>query len=90
MSSTGSPNVLQRIPLRVTLVVALVVLAAVGLTVTGVVVTTQLRSYLVDQVDQDLAGQIPRSLTGPGAEGEDPSPFGRGRPEWLRITSPDW
>jgi two-component system OmpR family sensor kinase len=86
VSDNPASTFLQRIPLRVTLVVALVVLAAVGLTVTGVVVTTQLRAYLVDQVDQDLSGQIPRSLVGPG--GPEDSPFGAGRPEWLRVTSP--
>ena len=55
MSQNPVSAVLQRTPLRVTLVVALVLLSAVGLTVTGAVVTTQLRGYLVDQVDQDLA-----------------------------------
>jgi two-component system OmpR family sensor kinase len=79
---------LQRAPLRVTLVVALVLLAAVGLTVTGAVVTTQLRGYLVDQVDQDLAGQIPRSLAqGDGQPGGQEQTFGPGRPEWLRAVT---
>jgi two-component system OmpR family sensor kinase len=86
VSSNPVRTVLQRTPLRVTLVVALVLLAAVGLTATGAVVTTQLRGYLVDQVDQDLAGDIPPSLQGP-QPGDQPSPFGHGRPEWLRVTT---
>ena len=86
MSPNPVRTVLQRTPLRVTLVVALVLLAAVGLTATGAVVTTQLRGYLVDQVDQDLAGDIPRSLQGP-QPGDEHSPFGHGRPEWLRVTT---
>ncbi len=88
-----------QIPLRVKLVLALVVLAAVGLTATGAVVTTQLRGYLVSQVDADLAGQIPPSLasggtasggvtTDDGGRARDGDPFGRGRPEWLRLLDP--
>jgi two-component system, OmpR family, sensor kinase len=86
---TANPvrTALQRAPLRVTLVVALVLLAAVGLTATGAVVTAQLRGYLVDQVDQDLAGDIPQSLAAP-RQSDDGSPFGPGRPEWLRVTTP--
>ncbi len=90
MSRPGtSRSLLQRTPLRVTLVVALVVLSAVGLTATGVAVTASLRGYLVDQVDQDLAGQIPRSLAQDGGGDRDREPFGPGRPEWLRFTSAD-
>ena len=79
-----------RAPLRVRLVVALLALVAVALVVTGVTATTQLKGYLVAQVDRDLAGQIPPSLTRPGAAavgGDVASPFGPGRPEWLRVTS---
>jgi two-component system OmpR family sensor kinase len=82
-------SILQRTPLRVTLVVALVLLAAIGLTATGAVVTAQLQGYLVQQVDDDLAGAIPPTLAGPprADDGQD-SPFGPGRPEWLRVTTP--
>jgi two-component system OmpR family sensor kinase len=87
-------RVLQRTPLRVTLVVAVVLLAAIGLAVTGVVATTQLHGYLVAQVDDDLNGPIPASLLTnpagprPGDGGDGSSPFGRGRAEWLRLMSP--
>lgn len=43
------------IPLRVTLVLALVALAAVGLLVSGVAVTSALHNVLMDRVDQQLA-----------------------------------
>ena len=80
--------VLQRIPLRITLVVALVVLAAVGLTVTGVVVTTQLRSYLVHQVDRDLEQLSQRPPPG-GAGGGDAgdSPFETSRDEYYALAT---
>ncbi|WP_280234760.1 sensor histidine kinase [Nocardia cyriacigeorgica] len=42
------------IPLRVTLVLALVVLAAAGLLASGVAVTSSLRTVLVDRLDQQL------------------------------------
>jgi two-component system, OmpR family, sensor kinase len=86
VSRNPAPSVLARTPLRVQLVVALLVLVTLGLAVTGVVATTQLRGYLVAQVDQDLAGDIPQSLQGP-QPGDERSPFGAGRPEWLRVTT---
>jgi two-component system, OmpR family, sensor kinase len=77
-----------RTPLRVRLVVALLALVAVALVVTGLTATTQLRGYLVDQVDRDLAGQIPPQLMrGPTAGDDGSAAFGPGRPEWLRVTS---
>jgi two-component system OmpR family sensor kinase len=85
---TGNParSVLQRTPLRVTLVVALVVLSAVGLTATGVVVTTQLRGYLVGQVDQDLVrlADRPPQRQGPG---EDDNPFETSRDEYYALAT---
>ena len=92
MSPTTLPRSwLQRAPLRVTLVVALVMLAAVGLTVTGAVVTTQLRGYLVDQVDQDLA-QIAQRRPTPddlgGGRGGD-TPFETSRDEYLGFAAAD-
>ena len=77
---------LQRTPLRVTLVVALVLLAAVGLTVTGVVVTAQLRGYLVDQVDQDLErlADRPPQRQGPS---EDDNPFETSRDEYFALAT---
>jgi two-component system OmpR family sensor kinase len=81
-------TVLQRTPLRVTLVVALVLLAAVGLTATGAVVTTQLRGYLVDQVDKDLAAASQR-LDPPGGRGPGDGPFETSRDEYLGYTATD-
>lgn len=46
---------LQAIPLRVTLVVALVVLAAAGLLASGIAVTSALNSVLTKRVDQQLS-----------------------------------
>ncbi|MBF6349645.1 HAMP domain-containing histidine kinase [Nocardia flavorosea] len=67
------------LPLRVTLVLALVALATVGLLASGVAVTSALRSTLIDRVDQQLeeaadswarpGGRPPVSLPGePGKE----------------------
>jgi two-component system OmpR family sensor kinase len=84
-------SVLQRIPLRVTLVVALVLLAAIGLTATGAVVTAQLKGYLVDQVDQDLsrlASRPPGDGPGRGA-GSDDDPFQTSRDEYYAFATPD-
>ena len=61
-----------RLPLRVKLVAAVLALVALGLLVTGVAATTQLRSYLLDQVDQDLRGagvSVAATLRGPGRGG---------------------
>jgi two-component system OmpR family sensor kinase len=80
---------LQRVPLRVALVVALVVLAAVGLTVTGVVVTTQLRGYLVAQVDQDLAELSQRPPRVGPLDGNNQSPFAVSRDEYIGYTATD-
>ena len=83
-----SRPLLQRVPLRVTLVVALVVLAAVGLTVTGVVVTTQLRTYLVHQVDRDLE-QLSSRPPPPGGIVTDrgDSPFETSRDEYIGYAT---
>ena len=80
---------LQRVPLRVTLVVALVVIAAVGLTVSGVVVTTTLRGYLVHQVDKDLVGLVERQPRPGDLAGGDEGPFGASRDEYLGYAARD-
>jgi two-component system OmpR family sensor kinase len=72
----------------VRLVVALLALVALALVVTGVVATTALHGYLVQQVDRDLTAGGP-DLGGPPAGGDDESPFRSGRAEWLRFTSLD-
>ncbi|MCU1601543.1 MAG: ATP-binding protein [Frankiales bacterium] len=51
-------GVWTRTPLRVKLVVALVLLATLGLAVSGVAATTALRGYLVDRVDQQLQSSV--------------------------------
>jgi two-component system OmpR family sensor kinase len=89
-------RVLQRIPLRVTLVIALVLLAAIGLTATGVVVTSAIRGYLVGQVDKDLSVLIhrnPPQSTSPGGgagggDGDGPgaTPFETSRDEYYAIA----
>ena len=45
---------LRLLPLRVKLVLSVLVLVAVGLLVSGLTATSVLRSYLIDQADQDL------------------------------------
>ncbi|MFN2539078.1 MAG: histidine kinase dimerization/phospho-acceptor domain-containing protein, partial [Mycobacteriales bacterium] len=73
----------SRTPLRVKLVVALVVLAALGLAVSGLAATTALRGYLLDRVDQQLEsavrdqGAVARLLSGYAGLGEG----GPGRPD---------
>ena len=71
---------------------ALLGLAALGLSATGVVVTTQLRQYLVAQVDADLvqlAERQPRSadIGGPGVE--DDGPFATSRDEYFAVAARD-
>ena len=91
MSRNPVRTVLQRTPLRVTLVVALVLLAAVGLTATGAVVTTQLRGYLVDQVDKDLTQLSQRPPRQGDLQGgpTDDSPFETSRDEYLGFFAAD-
>jgi two-component system OmpR family sensor kinase len=72
-----------RTPLRVTLLVAVVLLAALGLSISAVAATTALRGYLVDRVDVQLkdsvhdVGSIQRLFRGYG-DGPDDGP---GRPD---------
>jgi two-component system OmpR family sensor kinase len=77
-----------RTPLRVRLVVALLTLVAVALVVTGLTATTQLKGYLVDQVDRDLpsvgGGGGPRGGPGNFGGGELPE---RSRQEWVVIAT---
>ena len=91
MSDDPARALLARTPLRVQLVVAVVLLAAIGLTATGAVVTSQLRGYLVGQVDQDLtrlAGQPPdgdfRGRAGPDGSGDQ---FDTSRDEYYALAT---
>jgi two-component system, OmpR family, sensor kinase len=75
-----------RTPLRVRLVVSLLTLVAIALVVTGLTATTQLKGYLVDQVDRDLPGAgAPRG--GPGDFGPDQGPTDRARQEWVVVAT---
>jgi two-component system, OmpR family, sensor kinase len=76
-----------RTPLRVRLVVALLTLVAVALVVTGFTATTQLKGYLVDQVDRDLpsVGGGPRGAPGSFGGGDDLPE--RSRQEWVVIAT---
>jgi two-component system, OmpR family, sensor kinase len=77
-----------RTPLRVRLVIALLTLVAVALVATGLTATTQLRGYLVHQVDRDLPsiGDGPRG--GPGNSDNGGQLPERSRQEWVVITTP--
>jgi len=67
----------DRLPLRVRLVAALVALVTVGLLVTGLAATSALRSYQLDRVDAQLAQAVAspalrrdqRPRGGPGRDG---------------------
>jgi two-component system OmpR family sensor kinase len=80
-------DVLERTPLRVTLVVALVLLAAVGLTATGAVVTSLLRGYLVQQVDKDLVASTRRAPQPGDLGGPGDGPFETSRDEYFGFTA---
>ena len=92
MTRDGRPaGLLDRVPLRVTLVAALVVLVAVGLVATGAVVTTSIRGYLVDQVDRDLvqtAQREPRPEDLGGDRSAD-GPFETSRDEYFGVSAAD-
>jgi two-component system, OmpR family, sensor kinase len=57
-------GVINRMPLRVRLVVATTILVAVGLAISGFVASTTLRGYLVDRVDDQLR-QASQHFAGP-------------------------
>ncbi|WP_137723277.1 sensor histidine kinase [Prescottella subtropica] len=84
---------LRTLPLRITLVAALLLLAVVGLLASGIAVTSAMERSLLDRTDRQLADaahgwakpQDPRTappLTAPGPN-RPPSPF------YVRITDPD-
>jgi two-component system OmpR family sensor kinase len=79
-------HVLDRTPLRVKLVAALVALVAVALLVTGATVTTVLRNYLVSQVDEDLSSPIQRVPRG-NDPGMGQRPFAPDRAEYYLLTT---
>jgi two-component system OmpR family sensor kinase len=79
-------QLLDRTPLRVKLVAALVALVAVALVVTGATVTTVLRNYLVSQVDEDLSSPIQRVPRGDDM-GMGERPFAPDRAEYYLLTT---
>jgi two-component system, OmpR family, sensor kinase len=75
-------------PLRVRLVVALLALVAIALVITGVTATTQLKGYLVQQVDRDLHGvAVPARGPAPFGDADDARGPDGGRREWYVVTS---
>lgn len=72
---TALSDLSARTPLRVKLVAGVVLLAALGLVVSGVAASTALKGYLQDRVDQQLLGfigtRIPLGNTGPGGPAGD-------------------
>ena len=64
-------RVIDRMPLRVRLVVATTILVAVGLAISGFVASTILRGYLVDRVDDQLR-QASQHFGGPDFRGAPP------------------
>ncbi|MEU6564546.1 sensor histidine kinase [Nocardia nova] len=84
---------LAAVPLRVTLVIALVALAGLGLLVSGVAVTSSMRNVLIDKVDRQLFEA--RIWASPHADRPPPErlpvPQGRERPPglyYVRIQDP--
>ncbi|MGZ4640126.1 MAG: hypothetical protein ACXV2J_13820, partial [Actinomycetes bacterium] len=91
--SEAAGQLLQRLrrlssgtPLRVRLVIALLALVAIALVVTGVTATTQLKGYLVQQVDRYLHSvQVP--ARGPDRfDGNGEHGPGGGRSQWYAVT----
>jgi two-component system OmpR family sensor kinase len=70
-------GVIDRMPLRVRLVVATTVLVALGLAISGFVASTTLRGYLVDRVDDQL-GQAAQRFGGPEFHNAPPGDAGKG------------
>lgn len=68
-------DVIDRMPLRVRLVVASTVLVALGLAISGFVASTVLRGYLVDRVDDQLR-QASQHFGGPEFRGVPPGGVG--------------
>jgi two-component system OmpR family sensor kinase len=85
VTSLVPPNVLQRTPLRIKLVAAVVALVAAGLAVSAIVATASLHSYLLQRLDDQLrAAPIGREacthgpLAGPGRPGPPGGLYGPG------------
>jgi two-component system OmpR family sensor kinase len=84
---------LASVPLRVTLVLALVVLTAFGMLISGVAVTSSMHRILIDRVDRQISDAI-RGFANPGAPRPTKLPNRPGveRPPslfYVHITNPD-
>lgn len=79
---------LKNLPLRVTLVLALVLLAAAGLIASGVAVTSSLENALVDRVDKSLI-DASRVWAQPRNEDLPPRPDSRRPPMDFYVRSVD-
>ncbi|WP_280383868.1 sensor histidine kinase [Nocardia wallacei] len=81
---------LAAIPLRVTLVVALVVLAGLGLLASGITVTSVMQRTLIDRVDREIADAV-HGFARPGLPPPDPPPPFRPRrtlePFYVRVQN---
>ncbi|GAB2528553.1 HAMP domain-containing sensor histidine kinase [Nocardia heshunensis] len=80
---------LAAVPLRTTLVVALVALVGFGLLVSGIAVTSLMRNVLVERIDRQLYDAA-HSWAAPGAQRPEPLPTVRGRERpphlyWVQV-----
>lgn len=75
---------LATVPLRTTLMVALVSLTALGMLISGLVVTSLMRNVLIGRIDAQLYGAV-ESWAKPGAPRPEPlpRPLGQERPPHL-------
>ncbi|APA95409.1 sensor histidine kinase [Nocardia seriolae] len=81
---------LAAVPLRTTLVLALVSLVGFGLLVSGIAVTSLMRNVLVERIDRQLYDAA-HSWAAPGAQRPEPLPTGRVRERpphlyWVQVT----
>jgi two-component system, OmpR family, sensor kinase len=85
---TAVRRLVGRLSLRTKLLVALLLLVAVGLAVSGVVAATALRGYLVDRVDDQLrqaAQSFHRGGFGPPGDPDSGAGFDRGGPSQFYV-----
>ncbi|MEV0464442.1 HAMP domain-containing sensor histidine kinase [Nocardia tengchongensis] len=83
---------LAAVPLRTTLVLALVSLAGLGLLASGIAVTSLMRNVLVERIDRQLSDAA-HSWAAPGAQRPEPLPTVRGRERpphlyWVQVRDP--
>lgn len=84
---------LAAVPLRTTLVLALVSLVGFGLLVSGIAVTSLMRNVLIERIDRQLYDAA-HSWAAPGAQRPEPLPTVRGRERpphlyWVQVADTD-